>query len=234
MCGATARAWRRHPASASASLQLRNALLCLFVSLQAQLPPPSTVLPREKPVPKAPEATRWELFAKEKGIKKRKRERMVFDEEKKEWAPRWGYKVPNPRLASPSVADVPSRQRCTLQRCCMHVPRLVLVEPCSRLNFLLALVVPDHLFCLMHVSAASLAVMQRANDETKVWAVPVKGGTDKMEDPFLEMAMQKKQRVVKNKLNQLKNLVRPSSGSRCSHCYLLAASPLCPHDHDEL
>ena len=60
---------------------------------QAELPPPSTVLPREKPIPKAAPPTRWELFAKEKGIKKRKRERMVFDDEKKEWAPRWGYKV---------------------------------------------------------------------------------------------------------------------------------------------
>ena len=51
------------------------------------------MLPREKPAPKAKEETRWEAFAKEKGIKKRKRERMVWDEEKKEWAPRWGYKV---------------------------------------------------------------------------------------------------------------------------------------------
>jgi regulator of ribosome biosynthesis len=61
--------------------------------MQAELPKPTTVLPREKPAPKPKEETRWEAFAKEKGIKKRKRERMVWDEEKKEWAPRWGYKV---------------------------------------------------------------------------------------------------------------------------------------------
>ena len=55
---------------------------------------------------------------------------------------------------------------------------------------------------------------QRANDETKVWAVPVKEGTDKMADPFEDLAMKKKQRVIKNKLNQLKNLVRQVQGQR--------------------
>lgn len=34
--------------------------------------------------------TRWERFAKDKGIRKRKRGRMVFDEIKKDWVPRWG------------------------------------------------------------------------------------------------------------------------------------------------
>lgn len=112
----------------------------------AELPKPTTVLPREKPAPKAKEETRWEAFAKEKGIKKRKRERMVWDEEKKEWAPRWGYK--------------------------------------------------------------------RVNDESKVWAIPVKDGTDSMADPFLDQAMKKKERVVKNKLNQLKNLARAPSADK--------------------
>lgn len=38
--------------------------------------------------------TTWEKFAKEKGIKKRKRsERMEWDEKAKAWRPRWGYKV---------------------------------------------------------------------------------------------------------------------------------------------
>ena len=68
-----------------------------FVPL-LQLPPCTTVLPREKPVsfniiklitpffdvllqipqPKPP--TKWEQFAKAKGITKKKRQRMVFDE----------------------------------------------------------------------------------------------------------------------------------------------------------
>ena len=58
----------------------------------AVLPAPETPLPREMPVPVPRPETRWEQYAKSKGIQKKKRDRMVFDEEKKEWAPTWGYK----------------------------------------------------------------------------------------------------------------------------------------------
>eukprot|EP01135_Chromosphaera_perkinsii_P011392 Nk52_evm37s2391 gene=Nk52_evmTU37s2391 len=56
--------------------------------------PKSTVtrFPREKPVPKPKEETKWEKFAREKGIVKRKRERMVFDDAAQEYKPRFGYK----------------------------------------------------------------------------------------------------------------------------------------------
>lgn len=50
-------------------------------------------MPREKHVPVAKPMTRWQKFALEKGITKQKRERMVWDEDKKEWRPRHGYKV---------------------------------------------------------------------------------------------------------------------------------------------
>jgi len=43
-------------------------------------------LPQEK------EQTRWEEFADQKGIKKRKRERMIYDESDGKWKPNWGYK----------------------------------------------------------------------------------------------------------------------------------------------
>ncbi|KAG5457667.1 MAG: ribosome biogenesis regulatory protein-domain-containing protein [Olpidium bornovanus] len=61
--------------------------------VMAELPKaPTTVLPREKPIPKPKEKTRWEAFAEAKGIKKRtKRDRMVLDEETEEYKPRWGY-----------------------------------------------------------------------------------------------------------------------------------------------
>ena len=36
----------------------------------ASLPPPTTVLPREKPVPKPRPPTKWEVFAQKKGIVK--------------------------------------------------------------------------------------------------------------------------------------------------------------------
>ncbi|KAL8638704.1 MAG: hypothetical protein Q9228_004165 [Teloschistes exilis] len=60
------------------------------------LPPPTTPLPREKPVPAEKEKTKWEKFAAKKGIKDRKKEgKLVFDEETGEWVPKWGYKGKN-------------------------------------------------------------------------------------------------------------------------------------------
>lgn len=62
----------------------------------AELPMPVTAIPREKPIPKAKEPTKWELFAKKKGIQSKPREgKMVYDEEKGEWVPKWGYKGRN-------------------------------------------------------------------------------------------------------------------------------------------
>lgn len=56
------------------------------------LPEKTTVFPRHKKIPPPKKMTRWEKFAKEKGIVKKKRTRMIYDEASKEWAPRWGYK----------------------------------------------------------------------------------------------------------------------------------------------
>ncbi|XP_052784785.1 ribosome biogenesis regulatory protein homolog [Mya arenaria] len=58
----------------------------------AQLPGPSTPIPREKPVPKPKPETKWEKYAKIKGIQNKKKSRMVWDEESKTYKPRWGYK----------------------------------------------------------------------------------------------------------------------------------------------
>lgn len=59
------------------------------------LPEGTTRLPREKRIPEPKAETKWEKFAKEKGILKRKRERMVWDETFQEWRPSWGYKRAN-------------------------------------------------------------------------------------------------------------------------------------------
>ncbi|CAD6585122.1 MAG: Rhodanese- sulfurtransferase [Alectoria sarmentosa] len=61
------------------------------------LPPTTFLLPREKPLPKKKEATKWEKFAKKKGIKDKKRGegKTEYDEEKGEWVPKWGYKGRN-------------------------------------------------------------------------------------------------------------------------------------------
>ncbi|KAK5173592.1 uncharacterized protein LTR77_002273 [Saxophila tyrrhenica] len=61
--------------------------------LQITLPAPEYQLPREKPVPKEKEKTKWEKFAAKKGIqKKRKDGKKVFDEGKGDWVAKYGYK----------------------------------------------------------------------------------------------------------------------------------------------
>ncbi|CAG2221147.1 RRS1 [Mytilus edulis] len=61
----------------------------------AELPDVKTLIPREKPIPKKRKATKWEEYARMKGINKKKKGRMVFDEQSKEYKPRWGYKRAN-------------------------------------------------------------------------------------------------------------------------------------------
>eukprot|EP00249_Psilotum_nudum_P011560 c23241_g1_i1 orf=377-1459(-) len=56
------------------------------------LPRPTIQLPREKPLPKPRPPTKWELFAQRKGIKKRKRSKLEYDEQSQEWRRRYGYK----------------------------------------------------------------------------------------------------------------------------------------------
>lgn len=56
-----------------------------------EMPAPRVVLPREKPVPKEKEKTKWEKFREERGMPPRhKRSRLVFDPITKDWVPRWG------------------------------------------------------------------------------------------------------------------------------------------------
>ncbi|CEN61664.1 ribosomal biogenesis regulatory protein [Aspergillus pseudodeflectus] len=92
---------------------LLNQLLtaCPITSTQQgvllSLPPPSTTLPRHKPLPTPKAPTKWELFARKKGIgkysskpgaalaDKERRKKLVYDEESGEWVPRWGYKGKN-------------------------------------------------------------------------------------------------------------------------------------------
>ena len=54
------------------------------------LPPPTTKLPREKPIPRPKEPTKWEKYMQKKGITKRKRDRLVWDEELNDFLPRYG------------------------------------------------------------------------------------------------------------------------------------------------
>jgi len=64
----------------------------------AKLPKPTFKLPREKPVPKPKPLTKWEQYAKSKGIVKSKTKgagknpRVAWDDTVQEWVPTYGYK----------------------------------------------------------------------------------------------------------------------------------------------
>jgi len=60
-----------------------------------KLPEPTTILPRAKPVPEPKPPTKWERFAREKGIKSKaskKRDKLLWDSTTNKWVPRFGYK----------------------------------------------------------------------------------------------------------------------------------------------
>lgn len=85
--------------------------------------------------------TKWEKFAKQKGIKNTKKERMLYDEDTGEYKPRFGYKRGNN-----GIEDIP--------------------------------------------------------------IVEVKAGQDPFADPWAEERKTKKERVLKNQTNQVKNQMR--------------------------
>ncbi|KAI8052181.1 RRS1-domain-containing protein [Syncephalis plumigaleata] len=103
-----------------------------------------TPLPREKPVPKPKPLTKWEKFAKQKGIQKRKRDRMVLDEATGEYKPRWGYG----RVEKDGLDD---------------------------------------------------------------WAIEVKDSDDPLEDQFAKRRHEKKERIAKNKRQEMRNLAETQS-----------------------
>jgi regulator of ribosome biosynthesis len=76
------------------------------------LPAPTTPLPREKPLPAEKQETRWERFARKKGIKDRKRGegKLVYDEAKGEWVPGWGYKGKNKGEEGQWLVEVDERK----------------------------------------------------------------------------------------------------------------------------
>jgi regulator of ribosome biosynthesis len=73
----------------------------------AKLPEPKTIVPREKPVPKPKPLTKWQKFAQSKGIVKQKKSKFVWDEAKKEWGRRYGYKKANDD-SKPWLIEVPT------------------------------------------------------------------------------------------------------------------------------
>lgn len=73
--------------------------------------PPNS--PRSKPLPKPKPPTKWEQFARAKGIgnNKGRRDRKEWDEEKQEWVNRWGWKGKNKELETQWAVEVPANAR---------------------------------------------------------------------------------------------------------------------------
>lgn len=66
------------------------------------LPPAHTPLPREKPLPQPKPPTKWEQFAKRKGIKPKTREQrqnLVWNAATGEWDKKWGFGKVQGKLA---------------------------------------------------------------------------------------------------------------------------------------
>ncbi|XP_043508009.1 ribosome biogenesis regulatory protein homolog [Frieseomelitta varia] len=58
----------------------------------AKLPKQEFILPRARQIPKARPLTKWQQFAKEKGIKRKNKPKVKWDEELQKWIPTFGYK----------------------------------------------------------------------------------------------------------------------------------------------
>ncbi|XP_050463189.1 ribosome biogenesis regulatory protein homolog [Cataglyphis hispanica] len=65
--------------------------------IMATLPKPEYVLPRSRVIPKSKPLTKWQQFAKQKGIqvKNKGKTKLKWDEELKKWIPRYGYRRAN-------------------------------------------------------------------------------------------------------------------------------------------
>ncbi|KAF7363774.1 Ribosome biogenesis regulatory protein [Mycena sanguinolenta] len=74
----------------------------------AQLPVPTTALPRSKPLPKPKPPTKWEKFAAAKGIQHKKRDKREWDEERQEWVNRWGRDGKNKQVEEQWITEVPA------------------------------------------------------------------------------------------------------------------------------
>ncbi|XP_053952997.1 ribosome biogenesis regulatory protein homolog [Anastrepha ludens] len=73
----------------------------------AQLPEPTTILPRLRKVPGPKPLTKWEKFAKEKGIKKKKKDKKKYDEILDKWVPTYGFKRADAEKEKEWVIEVP-------------------------------------------------------------------------------------------------------------------------------
>lgn len=72
-----------------------------------QLPKQKFTLPRAKPVPKPKALTKWQQFAKTKGIQKKKKSKLSWDEQLQKWVPRYGFRRSTAEREREWVLEVP-------------------------------------------------------------------------------------------------------------------------------
>ena len=76
------------------------------------LPEPTTVLPRAKAVPTPKPPTKWEQFARRKGIKSKsskQREKLNWDDSTRKWVPRYGYRKAKNEEEKNWIAEIPDQ-----------------------------------------------------------------------------------------------------------------------------
>jgi len=71
------------------------------------LPEPIFVLPRSQRVPKPRPLTKWQQFAKDKGITKTKKNKATWDETLQKWVPLYGYKRATAQKDKDWLIEVP-------------------------------------------------------------------------------------------------------------------------------
>ncbi|XP_023015633.1 ribosome biogenesis regulatory protein homolog [Leptinotarsa decemlineata] len=72
-----------------------------------KFPPQKTVLPRMKPVPRPKPLTKWQQFAKDKGIQKKKKNKLSWDEQLRKWVPTYGFKRAQSEKEKSWLLEVP-------------------------------------------------------------------------------------------------------------------------------
>lgn len=76
-------------------------------AIVVQLPKQKFTLPRSKPVPKPKPLTKWQQFAKSKGIQKQKKSKLSWDEQLQKWVPRYGFRRSAAEKEKQWVLEVP-------------------------------------------------------------------------------------------------------------------------------
>ncbi|KAK5640683.1 hypothetical protein RI129_009230 [Pyrocoelia pectoralis] len=77
-------------------------------SIVAKLPQSNYIVPRSRALPKPKPLTKWEQFAKLKGIKKNKKTKQSWDEQLNKWVPLYGYKRAQAEKEKDWVLEVPA------------------------------------------------------------------------------------------------------------------------------